>query len=60
MPHKIEIGDEVKWHGHMRKITKLLGITIALDGVEDVICVPIDATRAEVFKDAATNDEQKL
>jgi hypothetical protein len=43
----------------MRKITKLLGITIALEGAEDRLCLPMDATRVEVFKGATTETVKK-
>jgi hypothetical protein len=51
MINKVEVGDDVPWQGRMRKVTKLVAITVVLDGVEDVICLPLDATRAEIFKD---------
>jgi hypothetical protein len=38
----IEIGDEVEWEGRMRKVTTLLAISVALDGVEDAIGLPVD------------------
>lgn len=45
----VEVGDTVKWQGQGRRVIKLLSINVALDGVEDVICLPVDATRAELL-----------
>jgi len=54
MKDNVHVGDEVEWQGRMRKVTKLVAITVVLDGVEDLVCLPIDATRAEVFTDGGT------
>jgi hypothetical protein len=52
--NKLETGDEFEWQGCTRRIVRLLAVELTLEGVDDAICVPIDATRVEVFKDAET------
>ena len=57
--HKVEVDDEIECLGRMRRVTKLLNLTVTLDGVEDAICLPMDATRVEVSKDAGTEAVKK-
>jgi hypothetical protein len=48
-PTGLQVGDEVIWQGQPRKIVKLLGIDVVLEGVDDVICLPMDAARIDTF-----------
>jgi hypothetical protein len=54
--HTLKIGDEFEWSGHRAKIAKVLHIGIALDGVGEVICVPVTATGVEVFTDTPNEE----
>ena len=58
MTHHIQVGDQIEWQGQTRKVVKLLSVAVALEGAEDMIAIPIDATRVEVFK-AKSTDEQR-
>jgi hypothetical protein len=49
--HEVHVGDTIKWKGRERRIVKLLAITVALEGVDEVIGLPVDATNIQVFKD---------
>jgi hypothetical protein len=55
-PSTLEVGDKIQCQGAERKVVKLIGIVVAFDGVEDTVCVPIDATIVEVSK---ISDEER-
>jgi hypothetical protein len=50
-PSKLRIGDEIPWHGRPRRIEQLVSICVVLEGIDDVVCLPIDATTIEAFKE---------
>ena len=50
-PSKLSIGDEVPWQGRARRIEQLVSICVALEGIDGVVCLPVDATTIETFKD---------
>jgi hypothetical protein len=47
--HSVSEGDEFKYQGKMRRVAKIVSICVELDGVEDVVCLPVAATRIETF-----------
>ena len=49
--NRIQVGDEVEWQGCRRKVVAVVSVVVALDGAEDAICLPVSATRVEIFKD---------
>lgn len=55
MKNSVQIGDEIRWQGQTRRVVEVLSINVALDGVDEVICLPVDATRADVFNSTRTS-----
>jgi hypothetical protein len=48
---ELKVGDDFKWKGRARKVTHIHGVSLVLDGVDDMICVPVDATTIRLFVD---------
>ena len=48
----VQVGDQIKWQGQTRKVIKLLGISVALEGVDEMIGLPIDATESRTIQRA--------
>lgn len=49
--HEVKIGDEIEWRGAKRTITKLVSVCAVLDGVDQVICLPVKASRISTWND---------
>jgi hypothetical protein len=50
----LKLGDEFECHGQKRKITQLHGIAVVVEGIDELVCLPIRATRVELYDDGRT------